>query len=509
MTKLFWSKGIAASLILSSAVAWAGAPKPNLWVQVKLDSLGFPGVSTSFLDVGYSMLTVHFLDSSHLLVTYSLRTLVPRIKDDPENHDDRLVAGEVVELPSGKVLARTEWHMHDHARYLWSLGGGRFLMRIGDRMYTMAPLAGLAEGNAFGRTVFPGRRGYPALVDVSPDGGLVMVETVVVDNNPNGPKTILLGDAGGTGEPSKTKAAIDFYRVAGEGGKDAPIEVTRAGLVVAPVPMLLPVDADGLLWASQSGNNKWSVTFDAFGGKTVQLGELASSCQPRLQMLGASEYLAMTCQGADDRIKMMSFGLDGKETWEENEGDLGRPMFAYAPAAARFAMSHTIEAPTEPSTAPVNQTPVGPRQEVRVYQNASGDLLLHVDCNPVFKVAENFDLSADGLLAAVVRNGAIAIYKLPPLSKRDQEDMAEVARFAPPVVRSGAVVMPRLTTPAGGQVGPKTVAVLPAAESVEEPASQALTSVAPEPAAPRPPPTLLKPGEKPEFGTANEQVKPN
>jgi len=265
------------------------------------------------------------------------------------------------------------------------------------------------------------------------------------------------------------------------------------------------MDADGLLWASQSGNNQWSVTFDAFGGKTVQLGELASSCQPRLQMLTASEYVALTCQGEDDKIKMMSFGLDGKETWEENEGDLGRPAFAYAPAAARFAMSHIIEVSTEPSTMPVNQSPVGPRQEVRVYQNASGDLLLHVDSNPVFKVAENFDLSADGLLAAVVRNGAIAIYRLPPLSKRDHEDMAEVARFAPPEVRSGAVLLPRLT----GTVRGVKAATVAAAESVEEPASQALTAPPEAPAAPRPPPTLLKPGEKPEFGTANEQVKPN
>ena len=54
-----------------------------------------------------------------------------------------------------------------------------------------------------------------------------------------------------------------------------------------------------------------------------------------------------------------------------------------------------------------------------MYQNASGDLLLKVECSPVIKTAENFDLSADGSQLAVIRQGNIAIYKLPPLSQQD------------------------------------------------------------------------------------------
>ena len=302
---------------------WA-EKKPSPWVQISLESVGFPGVSSTFLGAGSSVLTVHFVDSSHLLVTYGLRKLVPRVEQDPEDHEDRLVAGVIVDLPSGKVEARTEWHMHDHARYLWSLGHGRFLLRIGEEMYTMAPLQGLGAGDAFLRTVFPGRRAIPSLVDVSADGGVMTVETVFNEGGKGGVRVV--GDAD-TAQATATKAVIDFFRIAGEDGA-AGFTVKPAGSVLSKTLFLVPVDADGYLWAEDKGGGVWGVTFDGFGGKTIDLGTIQSSCKPRLQMTSRSEFLAMTCQGSDERVKMASYGLDGTETWEDPLGDTGVPSFS-------------------------------------------------------------------------------------------------------------------------------------------------------------------------------------
>jgi hypothetical protein len=473
-------------------VVQAGAEKKALpWTQLSLDSLGFPGVSSPFLNAGSSMLTVHFLDDSHLLVTYGLRTLVPRLPDDPVDDDDRLVAAEVVELPSGRVAARTEWHMHDHARYLWKLSGGRFLVRIGDRLSTIAPLQNLAGGDAFMRTVFPSRGLKPSAVLVSPDGAVVTLETVVNAPGERNSKVVVLGDQD-TAEESAGKTVIDFYRV--RGGDGGEFKVKAAGVVMAAEPLLLPIDSDGYLWADEVVNGVWAVTFDGFGGKTIDLGKVESSCRPRLQMSSRSEFVMLTCGGADDRIKVASYGMDGHETWEEPVGDVGTPSFAFAPAAARFAISSIHVDIPGPSTEP-NLAPAVPTQEIRVYQNASGDLLLRTECTPVFKTAENFDLSDDGLMAATVRDGKIAIYKLPALSKKDLEDMAEVGKFAPPA-SSENVALKRLTRPMKEA----------AAEQRAEASGTAAALVAPGTASagPRKRPTLLNPGEKPEFGSANE-----
>jgi hypothetical protein len=480
-----------------SVAAYGAEKKPVPWVQVSLDSLGFPGVSSAFLGSGSSVLTVNFLDSGHLLVTYEMRKLVPRVEHDPGDHEDRLVAGLVVDLPTGHVEARTEWHMHDHGRYLWALGNGRFLLRIGDWLSTMAPLQGLAAGDAFARTTFPGRQARPSLVEVSPDGGVVTVETVI-ETPAQGGRKVVLGDADTAAVPA-TKAVLDFFRVQEAG---AGFVLKPAGSVLSQSLFLLPIDADGYLWAEDAGAGAWDVTFDGFEGKTIGLGKIQSSCRPRLQMTSRSEFVALTCMGSDDRIKLASYGLDGVETWEETVGNTGSPSFAFAPAAARFAISGSDANYSTPSAVP-GPGDEGARQEVRVYQNASGDLLLRVDCTPAFKTAENFDLSADGMLAAVVRNGAISVYKLPPLTKRDRDDMAEVGSFAPPASVAD-VSLKRLTVPvrsAEAMRRPPTQSAVASGPGAVPPAAVDMGSSAAD--SPRRPPTLLKPGEKPEFGTAN------
>jgi hypothetical protein len=134
---------------------------------------------------------------------------------------------------------------------------------------------------------------------------------------------------------------------------------------------------------------------------------------------------------------------------------------------------------------------------------ASGDLLLHVECSPVIKTAENFDLAPDGSEVAVVRDGKIVLYKLPPLSKHDREDITEVAAFAPPA-GTGPVSLDKITTPRPVMAlrqkdGPATLAAGPASATVTSSVAAGSEAVEDTPAPARKPPTLLNPGEKAEM----------
>ena len=331
---------------------------------------------------------------------------------------------------------------------------GRFIVRIGTALYAMAPLANLGSARPFEMSPFPGRGAGLTAILVSPDYGMVTVETAVKDSRQ---AAMNVGDIA---QVSDTHTLIDFYRIHGDGSGASPLVVAHAGSVQSPKPLFLPLDADGYLWAEEQGGGHWSMSFDSFTGKSAGLGNLDSSCWPRLQMVSPSEFVALTCRGGDDRIRIASFGLDAHETWEESLGDFGVPTFAFAPAAGRFALSHvsTSGVAAGPAVTPFNAQAGGvapeetDHQEVRVYQIASGDLLLKTECSPVIKTAENFDLAADGSQLAVVRQGNVAVYKLPPLSKQDRADMAEVAKFAP-AADNGPVSLHRLTTPsprAGG-----------------------------------------------------------
>ena len=73
------------------------------------------------------MVTVHFVDKDHLLITSGLRRLMKREAGDPPGDDDHTIGAFLVELPSGKVVARTEWRTHDRGQAVpvgaWGMDG--------------------------------------------------------------------------------------------------------------------------------------------------------------------------------------------------------------------------------------------------------------------------------------------------------------------------------------------------------------------------------------------------
>ena len=189
---------------------------------------------------------------------------------------------------------------------------------------------------------------------------------------------------------------------------------------------------------------------------------------------------------------LVAYDFEQHEIWEEplDTSPLSA-VYSLAPAAGRFAINRidSIESVAAPGVLP-GLTPPVVTQDVRVYQTQTGNLLLKIDCNPVYRTAENFDLSADGMRLAVVRNGAIEVYHLPELTKLDRDDLAELQKFAPP--------------PGSGRIDFQGFAdAAQTAASTSAAASQAATVASGDPQTPRKPPSLLNPGEKAEFQDKN------
>ncbi len=540
--RMSWRHGRPRRLRLAGLLLLAGAwqgtrlraetpPKPA--GRVPLSALGFPGYSVSLLHAGASMATIHMLDSTHVLFTYSLRSLVPRLPGDDVNDTDRQVAAVLVEAPSGKVLSRATWHLHDHGRYLWNVGPGVFVIRIGNDLSVLAPLQGLQAGQEpFRRYSLPHRPGQPVLVTGSPDGKVVTVEM-------ESERQAVLGDED-TGPRRPKHYTLEFFRLAAGDKAGPPIQISGAGAVGSPVLLRLALDGDGYLWAEDKARGRWEVSFNEFGGKQENLAPVLSSCHPRLNLLSRSQFMVETCRGTDQEPMLAAYGFDGHENWQEPFGEsLQPPTLALAPEAGRFAMSRLV---ASSGGAPVsglgNDDPLS--QEIRVYQTESGDMLLHVQCAPAVRSAENFDLSSDGRTLVVLGPETMDFYKLPELNARDRKDLAEVQAMTPPP-GSGPVGLAKITRPieaplpVGGGDAVRGADEPPAAVAGGEGAATLATAAgiaasaatAPPPAArlpdaangsadrkgldpdtvsgdpaagtPRKAPTLLNPGEKPEF----------
>jgi hypothetical protein len=498
------SRPAAALLLVVAALSAHALPRPpQPVVKLQLADLGFPGIPAALRDSGAFMLTVHFVDNSHILLTYGLRGLVERIPNDPPDDDDRAVAALLLELPSGKVLAKTRWHLHDHGQYLWNAGNGRFLLRNRSTLTAIAPLANLTSADPFRQMPFAHPPGRLSAVVVSPEHDLVTVEYAPIDDRLD--HEVLL-------------ETFSFLRIAGTGAPDSPIYAQSAGSVKARGAGGLPLNGRGYLFAESGKRNRWKIQFEGFGGESRTLSDVESSCPPGMQFVSPGQFVVFSCRGSMDNITLSAFDFAPHEMWEESmSGLVPVDQFAYAQQAGRFALSRT-DSPVN-SAAIAGLTPAvqtsSTSQEIRVYQVESGDLLLKLPCSPLARVGQNFDLSADGLNFVILHDGVIELYRLPPLTEQDKKDLAELKQYEPPPT-SGPVQLRRITRAAieaaavseETQEGEKRHATpippAPAATASSTPAPAKIPDNAPANAGDvetrRKPPSLLNPGESPDFG---------
>jgi len=109
-------------------------PKPA--ARIELSVLGYHGPSRSDrLLEDEPNVSLNFVDTNHLLLTFNPRKLFQRLPGCPPEHQDRLVHAVVLEVPGGKVVHEADWYLHDRRRYLWPLGPGKFLLRKSNDLY--------------------------------------------------------------------------------------------------------------------------------------------------------------------------------------------------------------------------------------------------------------------------------------------------------------------------------------------------------------------------------------
>jgi hypothetical protein len=419
--------GLACILLLAAIPAFSRGPEPPL--RIPLQNLGFQPLSSQFLLNGSSMLTLHYVDDKHLLLTFVVHRLIPRVVDDPEDDQDRVVDALLLEIPTGNVLARTSWHLHDHAQYLWNLGHGHFLLRIRDSLTTIAPLANLSEKEPFRQHPFlvSSERRLAALI-LSPEADLLIIESMKRIPPEEKPKTPLFGPAPKSTESSPVQ--VNFYRLhAGDDG--GPVNPSFAGAVQTRNTGDLPVTTAGYLAIIDQGRQHWAFDFHTFAGKINELSPFDSTCSPAPIFVSHSEFVAFGCRSGQARQQIGGFNMRGQEMWEQGLfGDFIAPSMAYAPAGGRFALSRVLLKISAVPDQPISADEVS-TQSVVVYQTNTGKQLLRADCSPVERAGQNFTLSPNGLALAVVHADAIEIYSLPPLSAKDEAELKLAQASAP------------------------------------------------------------------------------
>jgi hypothetical protein len=406
----------AAFLLLLAAPALLAAgpktPRPSdPVVSIPIADLGFDPIAPRFLTGGATMFTLNFVDDTHLLVTFNTHGLIPRMPDTAPGDDDRLINALLLELPSGKVLARTQWHTRDREQYLWPLGHGLFLLRIRSTLTVIDPLRRLADGASdpfkeMGFLNMDRRIGY---ISVSPGGDLLVVETVPAPRSAaDDDAARFAAAAGGKAQyPNQVQAAsqsqsdpsrpvfqvdtdslvqVHLYRMSFEAaapGEQPKLRAQSAGLIATQKLIRVPATADGFLDVYQESPHTWLFDFQSHAGKRLELSPFDTECAPSPWFISRTDFISLGCTGSESRVVLSGFDLRGEEPWiQVLSGNQIAPEIVSSPASGRFAFSRILVAGSFYDNQNLLPEELS-GQEIQVIQNHDGRILLKVQASPI------------------------------------------------------------------------------------------------------------------------------
>ena len=384
----------------SSARRLQAPPPIPASFHIPVEPLGYRPPSRFYLAYRVPSATLDFVDDTHLLFTFHQAALMHREEKDPDQDEDQTIAALLLELPSGQVVERTTWRLHDKGRYLWALGHGRFLERERNTLYLLEH--GADREFLSKRTPYLKPEGDLVSVQFSPDRSRMVVEYRDASEEAADARQPTLGDV-----PRRRAHKVQLLVIDTAGAK---VEKTSK----IPQAIALALIGPGYLELQQAKGRQWKISLTPLGEESRLVTEVTSTCQPSLQALSQNAFMAQLCLPNTTDHLMQAYDLGGKKLWEQQwEGRYVWGSFEYALNGSRFAyesvqLDHAIA-----TLDPVDENSIT-GQPIGVFDVADGALRLVSGAEPILGAGQNYALSADGERFAVLRNGAIEVYKLPP-----------------------------------------------------------------------------------------------
>jgi hypothetical protein len=414
----------------------AGQPEE----RIPVEPLGYRPPGSLYMLSGRAFSSLDFIDAHHLLFTFHQPRLMRREPNPDRFEDDQIIKAVVLTLPGGTVQSSAEWRMHDRWRYLWALGGGKFLVRQKNsysltdaslklRSYIDVPTSVLST-------------------EVSPDGRVLVIEHQY-ERHTAEQHHKLEAQAQEYGEPPPPEdTQITVVNIASR-------EVLAALRTASPISV--PITSSGYVGVSKDKDiaeglagvkvegqgvdkdnggakaggkgggqfdDEFLVRFIPFTGDSVVLGRVASQCTPHENFLNQKALVIESCGLKQGDIFLDAWTTDGKKLWTgRRDGHLVWPTFAYSRKGDRFALSmlhvsHIVDLLDSLNDEDVRE------QVVQVFDSATGALLMATNASPILTAGQNFALSDDGERLAVLREGAIEIYNVPSPAAAEKTDAA-------------------------------------------------------------------------------------
>jgi len=378
-------------------------PIPTLSPSFSISAapLGYGPPGPTYLGRNQNLVTLGFLDEDHLLFSFRAPGLLSREDDASNVSAERQMRAVVLALPEGKVQSETLWTLPDRGPYLWFLPDGHFLLRdrkgleTSDATLQTKPLAPL-----------PGR--FLAM-RLDPSGNFLLANSVdpaahFDSTNAMGTRKVLPLRTQIGPNPDPTSVAERLIRL--ESGQ---VLSTRHASAAAP----LSINAEGFLDTVHDRFDQWSLTLNSFNGGSQVLGHVESTCLPISFFVSDREMLVAGC--TEGHIpKLMGVSASGRLLWQiETPIAIVPPLFVFSQDGSRFARETVVfkHSPGAETQTPWVKAVKG--QVVRVFDAATGKVVLETPISPTFDAGGNVALSPSGRRLTVLNESAIEVFDLP------------------------------------------------------------------------------------------------
>ena len=420
---LFLAARIPATLAAQETPAAESQAQPS--VRIDLSSIGFHEPSRMDRTAEYQpSLSLDFVDANHVLLTFNRKQLIKRLPECAPDHDDRLMHAAVLEIPSGKVVSEADWYLHDRRRYLWTLNPGKFLLRRWNDLY-------LVDSNLHETLLLKSPRNL-LWVSVTPDGSQIIVET---ENEKKSDDSARRPSA-----KAEPKYVVQFLDVK----------------TLAPQRTLLFNNFTNLTGTSTGYGDVirkgdiWLLRFGPAVNKRHNLARVRSQTVPTVLYPTENTLLVGRCATSGCNYGVTAFTLSGRRLWRQHwPGLRSYPEVARSEGNSRFSVS-TLRRQTDPNAPSTggdsDEDPFKPqisdndalRQEIQVFETASGSSVLSVSISPAVVTGQNVSLSPDGRRLALLRGSALELFDLPAVPQEEQAKFASLQADVPGLYSLGS-----------------------------------------------------------------------
>jgi hypothetical protein len=339
---------------------------------------------------------VYFIDPDHVLFTFRPVVLLDRLPDCPPSDADRTIRAVVVSLSSGKAENGAYWRLHDHGPFFWPLSGGRFLIRVRDRLLltdrtlTLQPFLKVSHLNT---------------VQVSPDGKLLILEVETERHPPKEHKQLMEQARQSQSAPPREDVRVLVINVE---TRKVIAESREKG------PIYLPLIREGFV-ETVPHMGHWTLRYVPFGGKPRTVAEFASKCNPQTAVLNKDAVLVVTCPTWNGGRGANAIGMDGKPLWSIHaDRNFAQERFSASSDGSRVALSR-LRLVNHVSTwfsLIDDDNFVG--QQIEVFDTDTGKLRALGSASPANGFGQNYALAPDGSRFATLDDHEIEVYNLPP-----------------------------------------------------------------------------------------------